>query len=150
MILQNCDPFKKNKREALIKKMVLKRLGDEIRPISYQKFVFPMNLVDSGCDKNIIKTKAIYWRETLKMSISEQNAEIVPSALRVRCGQYFLIANWNLFGLRGDFPYYKRFVLAGTKREPSNQSLWEKCNHNHPGLRIQTRPYQSPPYQQPD
>ena len=44
MILQNWDPFKKNKREALIKKMVLKRLGDEIRPISYQKFVFSMNL----------------------------------------------------------------------------------------------------------
>ena len=44
MIGQNWDPFKKNKREALIKKMVLKRLGDEIRPISYQKFVFSMNL----------------------------------------------------------------------------------------------------------
>ena len=40
MIWENWDPFKKNKREALIKKMVLKRLGDEIRPISYQKFVF--------------------------------------------------------------------------------------------------------------
>ena len=34
--------------------------------------------------------------------------------------------NWNFFGLRGDFPYCKRFVLAGTKREPSKQSLWEK------------------------
>ena len=44
MICENCDPFKKNEREALIKKMVLKRLGDEIRPISYQKFVFSMNL----------------------------------------------------------------------------------------------------------
>ena len=31
MIWENRDPFKKNKREALIKKMVLKRLGDEIR-----------------------------------------------------------------------------------------------------------------------
>ena len=31
MIWENQDPFKKNKREALIKKMVLKRLGDEIR-----------------------------------------------------------------------------------------------------------------------
>ena len=40
MICENWDPFKKNEREALIKKMVLKRLGDEIRPISYQKFVF--------------------------------------------------------------------------------------------------------------
>ena len=44
MIWQNWDPFKKNEREALIKKMVLKRLGDEIRRISYQKFVFSMNL----------------------------------------------------------------------------------------------------------
>ena len=44
MIWENWVPLKKNKREALIKKMVLKRLGDEIRPISYQKFVFPMNL----------------------------------------------------------------------------------------------------------
>ena len=40
-------------------------------------------------------------------------------------GQDFM-QNWNLFGLRGDFPYCKRFVLAGTKREPSKQSLWEK------------------------
>ena len=40
MIRENWDPFKKNKREALIKKMVLKRLGDEIRPISFQVFVF--------------------------------------------------------------------------------------------------------------
>ena len=40
MICENWDPFKKNEREALIKKMVLKRLGDEIRPNSYQKFVF--------------------------------------------------------------------------------------------------------------
>ena len=39
MICENWDPFKKNEREALIKKMVLKRLGDEIRPISSQKFV---------------------------------------------------------------------------------------------------------------
>ena len=34
--------------------------------------------------------------------------------------------NWNLFGLRGNLPYCKRFVLAGTQREPSKQSLWEK------------------------
>ena len=40
MICEKWDPFKKNKREALIKKMVLKRLGDEIRVISYQKFAF--------------------------------------------------------------------------------------------------------------
>ena len=31
MIWTNQDLFKRNKREALIKKMVLKRLGDEIR-----------------------------------------------------------------------------------------------------------------------
>ena len=30
MIWENRDPFKKNKREALINKMVLKPLGDEI------------------------------------------------------------------------------------------------------------------------
>ena len=40
MIWENWVPFKKNKREALIKKMVLKRLGDELRPMSYQKFIF--------------------------------------------------------------------------------------------------------------
>ena len=40
MICENWDPFKKNEREALIKKMVLKRLGDEIRPISYQMLFF--------------------------------------------------------------------------------------------------------------
>ena len=48
MICENWDPFKKNKREALIKKMVLKRLGDEIRAISYQKFVFFMPERRSG------------------------------------------------------------------------------------------------------
>ena len=55
MIWQNWGPFKKNKREALIKKMVLKRLGDEIRPISYQKLF----LVVSACDKNIVKTSLL-------------------------------------------------------------------------------------------
>ena len=48
IICENWDPFKKNEREALIKKMVLKRLGDEIRPISYQKFVFSMSLCFSA------------------------------------------------------------------------------------------------------
>ena len=48
MIWQNWDPVKKNKREALIKKMVIKRLGDEIREISYQKFVFCMPVRRSG------------------------------------------------------------------------------------------------------
>ena len=50
--------------------------------------------------------------------VSEQVSEQVS-------GQDFM-QNWNFFGLRGDFPYCKRFVLAGTKREPSKQSLWEK------------------------
>ena len=53
MIWENWDPFKKNKREALIKKMVLKRLGDEIRPISYQKFVFSCQN-DVLADQNIV------------------------------------------------------------------------------------------------
>ena len=44
MICENWDPFKKNERAALIKNMVLKRLGDEVRPIPYQKFVSSMNL----------------------------------------------------------------------------------------------------------
>ena len=48
MICENWDPFKKNKREALIKKMVLKRLGDEIQLISYQMFVFFMPERRSG------------------------------------------------------------------------------------------------------
>ena len=48
MIWEDWDPFQKNKREALIKKMVLKRLSDEIRPISYQKFVFFMPERRSG------------------------------------------------------------------------------------------------------
>ena len=53
MICENCDPFKKNEREALIKKMVLKRLGDEIRPISYQRFVFSgQNIV--LVDQNVV------------------------------------------------------------------------------------------------
>ena len=52
-ICENWDPFKKNKREALIKKMVLKRLGDEIRPISYQKFVFLCHN-DVLADQNIV------------------------------------------------------------------------------------------------
>ena len=45
---------------------------------------------------------------------------------RARLWAGFFVANLNLFGLRGDFPYCKRFVLAGTKREPSKQSLWGK------------------------
>ena len=30
------------------------------------------------------------------------------------------------FGSENDFPYWKPFLLAGTKREPIKQSLWEK------------------------
>ena len=40
MIWEDWDPFQKNKREALIKKMVLKRLGDEIQRTSSQQLVF--------------------------------------------------------------------------------------------------------------
>ena len=54
MIWENWVPFKKNKREALIKKMVLKRLGDEIRPISYQKFVFCSCQNDVLADQNVV------------------------------------------------------------------------------------------------
>ena len=60
MIWENWVPLKKNKRETLIKKMVLKRLGDEIRPISYQKFAFSCQndvLVDQNdvlVDQNVV------------------------------------------------------------------------------------------------
>ena len=60
MICENWDPLKKNEREALIKKMVLKRLGDEIRPSSYQKLIFSCQndvLVDQNVvlvDQNVI------------------------------------------------------------------------------------------------
>ena len=53
MIWENWVPFEKNKCEALIKKRVLKRLGDEIRPISYQKFVFSCQN-DVLADQNIV------------------------------------------------------------------------------------------------
>ena len=46
MICENWDPFIKNEREALIKKMVLKRLGDEIRPkdcVFYEPLIFSDN-----------------------------------------------------------------------------------------------------------
>ena len=52
MIWEDWDPLKKNKREALVKKMVLKRLGDEIRPISYQKFV-------SSCQNDVLADQNI-------------------------------------------------------------------------------------------
>ena len=32
----------------------------------------------------------------------------------------------NDFGPENDFPYWKPFLLAGTKREPIKQRLWEK------------------------
>ena len=59
MICENWDPFKNNEREALIKKMVLKRLGDEIRAISYQKVrVFHEPLIFSGNFQKIEGYKA--------------------------------------------------------------------------------------------
>ena len=36
---------------------------------------------------------------------------------------------WAFLGFSGDFPYCRRCVLAGTEREPSKQSLWEKQKH---------------------
>ena len=64
----------------------------------------------------------IYWGEALKKKM-EQNTEIVPGTFPGRFLVTCVVANWNLFGLRGYFPYCKRFVLAGTKREPSKLSL---------------------------
>ena len=51
MIWENRDPLKKNKREALIKQMVLKRLGDEIRLISSRKFALfiPQVVIPRNC-----------------------------------------------------------------------------------------------------
>ena len=40
-------------------------------------------------------------------------------------GQVFP-ANVLILGGPGDFPYCRRCVLAGPKREPTKQSLWEK------------------------
>ena len=70
---------------------------------------------------------SIYWRETLNKSILEQSFQL-GFWLRFWLGVWLgcFVANWNLFGLRGDFPYCKRFVVAGTRREPSKQSLWGK------------------------
>ena len=55
-------------------------------------------------------------------SFSEKCAEHVSRQV----SECMFMQNWHLFGLRGDFPYCKRFMFAGTKREPSKQSLWEK------------------------
>ena len=38
----------------------------------------------------------------------------------------FVSAIVNDFGPENDFPYWKPFLLAGTKREPIKQSLWEQ------------------------
>ena len=38
----------------------------------------------------------------------------------------FVSAVVKSFGPENDFPYWKPFLLAGTKREPIKQSLWEK------------------------
>ena len=69
---------------------------------------------------------SIYWREALKKSIWEQHPEIIPGTFLASFWLFVVVANWNFVGLRGDFPYCKRFVLASTKREPNKQSLWEK------------------------
>ena len=55
-----------------------------------------------------------------------QVSEHVSGQVSGHVSKQDFMLNWNFFGLRGDFPYCKRFVLAGTKREPSKQSLWEK------------------------
>ena len=47
----------------------------------------------------------------------------------------FVGAIVNDFGPENDFPYWKPFLLAGTKREPIKQSLWEK-KHNEKLLRL--------------
>ena len=38
----------------------------------------------------------------------------------------FVGASVNDFGPENYFPYWKPFLLAGTKREPIKQSLWKK------------------------
>ena len=54
MFWEHLKAFKKNKRAELIKKMVLKRLGDEIRSISYQKIRFFSCQNDVLADQNIV------------------------------------------------------------------------------------------------
>ena len=63
MIWENQDPFRKN-QDPLIKNSYKSNEFGSFR--MWQKHY---------------QNKAIYWRETLKMSILEQSAEIVPSRL---------------------------------------------------------------------
>ena len=48
MICENWDPFKKNKREALIKKLVLKRLGRKSDPFRPNSSFFDTKSGDSS------------------------------------------------------------------------------------------------------
>ena len=85
-----------------------------------------MNLVVSGCDKNIIKTRLFTGEKRWKCRFWSKTLKLYRARSRAGSSAGFFVANLTFFGLRGDFPYCKRFVLAGTKREPSKQSLWEK------------------------
>ena len=65
MICENWDPFKKNEREALIKKMVLKPLGDEIRPVSCRFYG-----TESPCQRVCSPETVSYTHLTLPTTVS--------------------------------------------------------------------------------
>ena len=72
------------------------------------------------------QNKAIYWRETLKKSILEQNAEIVPSALRVRCGQYFLLQIGTFSGFAAIFLTANALCSPVRKENPASRACGKK------------------------
>ena len=77
---------------------------------------------------------------TWKKNLANPRLKQVPGIFKVffseKCaghvsGQvsgHAFMQHWNFFGLRGDFPYCKRFVLAGTNREARKQSLLGKIS----------------------
>ena len=85
------------------------------------------------------QNKAIYWRETLKISILEQNAEIVPSALRVRCGQYFLMQIGTFSGFAAIFLTANALCSPVRKENPASRACGKKRLPHHRTPRLPRR-----------
>ena len=72
------------------------------------------------------QNKAIYWRETLKKSILEQNAEIVPGALWFRSEHVFLMQIGTFLGFAAIFLTANALYSPVRKENPASRACGKK------------------------
>ena len=126
MIWQNWDPFKKNKREALINKNGTQTSG-RWNPTN---FVPTVRFFHEFCSFKMwqkhYQNKAIYWRETLKMLNLELSAEIVPTRFPSRFPSRLLLQIGTVLGRMAIFLTANALCSPVRKENPASRACGKK------------------------